>query len=669
MVSSLMISENTHNNDFNGIYRDILINVFLVTLILFVYLQVKDYEFINFDDNKYIYENRHVQRGLTPESILWAFTSTYAANWHPMTWLSHMLDVTLFGMNAGMHHLMNVLFHLFNSMLLYFIFQRMTGDRIKSFIVALLFSLHPLHVESVAWVAERKDVLSTFFWMVTMWYYVIYSERPGVKRYFLVLLFFIFGLMSKPMLVTLPFVLVLLDYWPLRRFSNSIGELKTESSRPKTRIKDLVLEKIPFFILTVGLSVVTFLVQKKGGAVVAMEFHSFDQRVANALVSYIGYIWKMLWPFKLSVLYPYPSSLPPLKTIGAGFLIIIITIVAIKLRKQNPYIIIGWLWFIGTLVPVIGLIQVGSQAMADRYTYVPLIGLFVIISWGMLDIFAKFRINQVTQGAIVTAILSFLLVLTWIQVQYWTNSITLFKHTVMVTSDNHEAYTNLGAAFQKLGRKSDAIKHYFEALWINPNDMKAHLNLGNELASQGRVDEAFDHYFEALCIKPDYALAHQNLGIAFTAQGKLDEAVEQYNKALFLNPDLLSAHVSLGYILERQGKIYDAIWSYFEALHIDPDLAVVHFNLGVALVKQRKFAEAVYHYSESLRLNPDDAEAHNNLGTALIRLGKIEKALDHFQEALRIKPDYVIAQNNLENTLEAQRKFLNQDVSNIGKKK
>ncbi len=383
--------------------REILICLFLVLATLTVYWQVGNYEFVNFDDDKYIIENFHVQKGLTRDSVIWAFTATHVSNWHPLTWLSHMLDFQLYGLNPSGHHLTNVFFHLVNTLLLFLVLKLMTGALWRSGLVAALFAVHPLHVESVVWVAERKDVLSTLFWMLTLWAYLGYTKRPGVKRYLVILLAFALGLMAKPMLVTLPFVLLLLDYWPLKRIElgqSAIGlpaasQPSTIANKPGAQAFRLLLEKTPMFVLAAVSSVVTFIVQKSGGAVGALETYPFKIRMANALLSYVIYLKKMIWPQNLAVFYPHPGqSLPMWQAAGAGLLLVVVSIAVIRAGRRYPYLPVGWLWYVGTLVPVIGLVQVGDQAMADRYTYVSLIGLFIVVAWGVPDVARSWRYGK-----------------------------------------------------------------------------------------------------------------------------------------------------------------------------------------------------------------------------------------------------------------------------------
>ena len=520
------------NNKVLNIRCDLLICLFLILATLSVYWQVRDYAFVNFDDNAYIYENPYVRAGLTRESIAWAFTAAHSSNWHPLTWLSHMLDVQLYGLNPGQHHLTNVLLHILNTLLLFFLLRRMTRALWPSSFVAALFALHPLHVESVAWVAERKDVLSTFFWVLTLHYYVRYVERPGRTAYLTTILLFIMGLMSKPMVVTLPFVLLLLDYWPLRRFSISDCRFPAEEQEksktcPRIRpgIKNLssaqtgdqktkIIEKFPFFALSAASSVVTFLVQQSAGATASMDIYPFYVRLANALVSYITYIVKMVYPYQLAVFYPHPGMRPWWEIAGASLLLISITVFVIRYAKSHPYLIVGWLWYMGTLVPVIGLVQVGLQAMADRYTYIPLIGLFIMMAWGVPDLAQKWRYGKLTMVTTAAVFVSLFTAASWLQTQHWANSVTLFQHSLEITQGSYKVHANLGNALARQGRLKEALKHYSQALRILP-DMAAevHNNIGAALIYNRKFKAAKPHIQEALRLAPGHVKAHKNLKI------------------------------------------------------------------------------------------------------------------------------------------------------------
>ena len=656
-----MTGKTPHKETFFNRRRDVLVCLFLVIAILVVYWQVGNHEFVNYDDDVYVTENRHVQDGLTLEGIVWSVTAAHASNWHPLTWLSHMLDCQIYGLNPGWHHLTNLLFHIVNTLLLFLVLRRMTGDLWRSAFVAALFALHPLHVESVAWVAERKDVLSTFCWMLTMWSYVWYVEHPGAKRYLLILLFFILGLMAKPMLVTLPFVLLLLDYWPLNRFQfeQSGGGSKLQAYRFRGIISQgslslrLVLEKTPFFILAAASSAVTFLVQQSGGAV--SDEYSISVRLANALVSYVGYIGKAIWPSNLAVLYPHPGMLPWWQVAGAGLLLVSISLLAIRAVRRHPYFAVGWLWYLGTLVPVIGLVQVGAQAMADRYTYVPLIGLFIMISWGVPELVERWRYRRVVLTISPAIILLFLMICTWFQAQNWRDSVVLYKHTLKNTANNYLAYYNLGETLAREGRSDEAISHFREALRIKPDYMEAHNNLGVALMYQGRLDEAISHFREALRIEPGVEETHYNLAVALFRHGKAKKAISHFREALRINSDYAEAHYDLGAVLVRQGRIDEAIVHFREALRIKPDYARAHYSMGIASIRQERIDEAISHFKEALRIEPGYVRAHYNLGVALMHQGRIDEAIVHFREALRIKPDYAAAYKNLQGALNIKK--------------
>jgi protein O-mannosyl-transferase len=582
-----MTAYNAHNKSSYKKRIDILICFLLVLITFCVYSQVKDHSFIDYDDDSYVTENSNVKKGLAKEGIIWAFKSTVVSNWHPLTWLSHMLDVQLFGMNSGAHHIINVLFHILNTLLLFLVFRRMTGEIWKSCFVAALFAFHPLHIDSVAWVAERKDVLSTFFWMLTMCSYALYAERSRRSMYLLSLLFFMLGLMSKPMLVTLPFVLLLLDYWPLRRF-----QFRCQDGSPNTQKKPVIIslirEKIPFFILSSASCIITFLVQKKGGAIGSLDLFPLKVRIANAIVSYVGYIGKMFWPVKLSVFYPHPGVLPVWKIIGACFLLVSISCLVIKYSRKYPWLTVGWLWYLGTLVPVIGFIQIGIQSMADRYTYIPLIGLFIMIAWGFPVVLSKWHYKRITIVPIAVTALSILTVTTWFQVRYWKDSITLFEHALEVTENNYVVHNNLGFA----------------------------------LKEEGRVAEAFKNYLAALRINPDFEMAHLNIGVVFAGRGDNESAIEHYNEALRIKPDFITAYINLGNARLRQGRIANANSHYLEALRLDPDSAQAYNGLGAVMIRTGRIEKAIEFFQKALQLKPGYKEAENNLKNTLAAIKK-----------------------------------------------
>lgn len=533
-------------------YFEPMICLILVLVTLAVYWEVQNHEFVVYDDNAYVGLNHHVQAGLTKKSVAWAFTTFDANFWQPLTWLSHMLDCQLFGLRAGMHHMINLLLHIGNSLFLFLVFKRMTGALWKSAFVAALFALHPLHVESVAWVAERKDVLSTFFWILTMLFYVRYVEKPGFMRYLLILTFFVLGLMTKPMLVTLPFILLLIDYWPLGRLPKGGAEKDLKSKPFKPVLFGLIIEKAPLFILAAVFSTIAFLAQ--GEAVQSLDDFQFKARVANALVSYVTYIGKMFWPNDLAVFYPYPQTLPVWQVIGSGLFLIILSVVIFRMCRRRPYAPVGWLWYLGTLVPVIGLVQVGNHAMGDRYTYIPIIGLFIIIAWGIPDLLGNrpYRKQVLTISA--GLLLLFFSVVTFFQVRHWKDSIALFSHAIDVTDDNWMAHNNIGFPLVQQGRNLEAITHFSEAVRIKPDYVEAHVNLANTFTLEGRFEEAMNHFNEALRIKPQDPEVRYNLGVALYKQGKLDDAITQFSKVVTLRPEDMEAQKALKALIAERGK-------------------------------------------------------------------------------------------------------------------
>jgi hypothetical protein len=544
-----------------------LICLALTILTIITFRQLKDCGFINFDDNIYVYENAYLQSGLNGNSIGQAFSSELvekSCNWHPVTWLSLMLDYQVFGLNPHGYHLINLLLHVMNTVLLFLVFHRMTKTLWQSAFVAALFAIHPLHVESVAWIAEHKDVLSTFFWMLTMGAYSYYAETPGFRRYFLVLLFFVLGLMAKPMLVTLPFVLLLLDYWPLQRFQKiqSDQKIKAEVSKymssDKQKIKSkkkhavkgslkvnkpadpkykwaliypLLWEKIPLFVLAILSSVVTYLAQQKGGAVRSIEAFPLSVRIGNAFVSYITYIGKMIWPSHLAVFYPHPELWEPWQVLGSVLLLITVTLAVFWMVKRSPYSAVGWLWYTGTLVPVIGIVQVGSQAMADRFTYIPLIGLFIMVASGVPELLKQWRYRKEVLFTLSVLSILGLCMITWTQVGYWQNSITLFDHTLRVTDHNSIAYSNLGIAYNSLGNYRQAIEDFNRAIEINPRLAAVYNNLGVAYNGLGNYRQAIKDLDRAIELDPCYAKAYYNRGVTYGRLGNDNIAFEDLKTA------------------------------------------------------------------------------------------------------------------------------------------
>ena len=571
--------------------KHVLIVLFLVVATLSVYMRAGGNGFVNYDDNRYVTANPHVATGITPGNVGWAFTTTTASNWHPLTWLSHMTDCQLYGLNPRWHHLTSVALHALNAVLLFLLLARMTHAPWRSAFVAALFALHPLHVESVAWVAERKDVLSTLFFLLTLLVYARYVERPGPARYVPVFCLYALGLMAKPMLVTLPCVLLLLDYWPLGRYrtanparpvlpgdGDSRGKLVNGSS-----VGRLVLEKVPLFLLAAASGMITVYAQKSGEALASLEVVPYGLRISNAFVAYVAYIGKMFWPAGLSVIYPLPPGVPLWQVAGAVLLLSGISILAILLRGSAPFLLVGWLWYLGTLVPVIGLVQVGIQAFADRYSYIPLIGLFMCIAWAVPEAASAGRRQRALLAASAALVLVVFAAATWRQTGFWKDSRKLFTHALAVTSGNYMAHLNLGTALAEQGNLAEAMDHYDAALRINPNLAIAHFNLGNGLLAQGRRAEAVSQYRAALRINPSYASAHYNLGVVMAGEGMSAEAIEHFSEAVRIKPDFAKAHVAWGLALSREGRLAEAVSHYYEALRLKPDDAEARKNLEYAL--------------------------------------------------------------------------------------
>jgi tetratricopeptide (TPR) repeat protein len=718
----------------------------LVAITVIAYAPVWHCDFVSLDDPIYVTGNPRVQGGLGWSAIAWAFTTSYANFWHPLTWLSLMLDVRLWGVNAGPLHVTNLLLHIGSTLILFLVMLRMTGAAGRSAFVAALFGVHPLHVESVAWISERKDALSTFFWMLTLLAYTWYvrgSEGPKVRpstrsgrgerveprrsvfAYIAMLAAFTLGLMAKPMLVTLPFVLLLLDVWPLGRLRmarrEGAGEVWTgracppkrwgwwreggrrpfdsRGATPPAQGKEaaggatwlaLVREKVPLFALAAAAGMIAFVVQRQGGAVPGLEAFPLANRAANALVAFWAYAIKMIWPSGLVPFYPYSPTIPVWPAVAALVALVGVSFGVIHAAPRRPYLAVGWFWYLGTLLPVVGLVQVGSHAMADRYTYVPLIGLFIMIVWLVPAPLAGARGRRVIVAAAVAALVA-CIVLTRAQVRTWKDSTTLWQHAVAVMPDNYFARNGLGLELSRQGRTaeamaqfvqssrlapgfpnahenvarlladqgktSEAIARYRQALQVAPDRFEAHNNLGNLLAGTGRIAEAIAEYKEALALRPDSSDAHYNLGNAFQDLGQWEQAAAQYRRTLELQPRSVAALNNLGLALERLGRADEAIAQYEASLRIDPKSVLAHGNLGRILAGAGRPGEAVAQYREALRDDPRDAQLHTDLGCALHDMGRLEEAVAEHEQAIRVKPDFADAHYNLANTLAALGRF------------
>jgi len=549
--------------------KSLLICLLLGLVTFAVFYQVHSFQFVNYDDGEYVQDNLNIRSGLIFKFIQWAFTSGYASNWHPLTWFSHMLDWKVFGANAGGHHIINLLFHIANVLLLFIILKRMTGAIWASAFVAGLFALHPLHVESVAWVSERKDVLSQFFGFLTIWAYVGYVNKNAISRYLLVCLFLGLGLMSKPTLVTLPFVLLLLDFWPLNRINS------------KGSIRPLIIEKIPLFLMAAASSVVTYLVQQEGGTFTPIPI---KLRIFNAAVSYVEYIKKMLWPDKLAYFYPHAGSGISISyfLICAG-LLLVITGLAFVFAKNHKYLLTGWLWFLGTLVPVIGLVQVGTQAMADRYSYISLTGLFIIIAFGLKEIFGK---QKILIGLVSISILFALGSKTYFQIPYWKDSKSLFEHALKVTDNNYKAHLGMTDVLLKEGNVTEANYHMREAVRIRPDFVETLNDAGSFHYKTGRLDDAIDCYKMALAINADDPEVNANIGIALATKGDYAQAAQHYRIAL-KKINTPAVHNNMGYALANMGKLDDAIEEFKIALELNPEYKSAKANLEIFTKKKQ----------------------------------------------------------------------------------
>jgi tetratricopeptide (TPR) repeat protein len=626
-----MTTKKTQKNYAFSIPCELIVCLLLVLVTLSVYWQVRRHVFVNFDDPAYISENSYVKAGLTLKSLRWAFSFDHKNKtyWHPLTWLSHMGDVQLYGMNAGSHLLTNVFLHILNSLLLFFLLRQMTGDLWPSALVAVLFALHPLNVESVAWVAARKNMLSTFFWMLTLWAYTIYSKQPELGKYLFLLLVFVLGLMAKPMLVTLPFVLLLLDYWPLNRF----GFAGRYGDHKKWPVLHLVVEKIPLLLLSAVSIYLSSFSLKQQGSFISTASVPMVLRISNAVVSYTGYIGKMIWPHNLSVYYPYPKLLPAWQIIGAGAVIVGITVLVLRVYRTKPYFSMGWLWYLGTLVPVLGLVQAGIwPSMADRFGYIPLIGLFIMIAWGGAEVLSGWRFKRVTPAA-AAVLVSVFAVTTWLQTGYWKNSITLFEHAIDVNSNNALAHNNLGAALRKQDRVADAIGHYDWALMLKPDYAAAHYNLGIALMRIGRFDEATSHFQRAQQLKPDSPIVYRNLKKALAAQRVMNRKMSEIQAALKLAPENVTLYLKMGNLYERKGDLDSAISQYKMALSHQPDFSPVLNNLAIAYAIKGEYDKALSAFKKRIALQPDDADAHYAIARILARQNKVEESIDWLKKA------------------------------------
>ena len=642
------IGEMIHNYFKKIIFqKPFLLAALLIIAVLTAYWQTKDFGFVNYDDNIYVYDNKNIQEGITIESLKWAFTASYEASWQPVVWLSYLLDYQLHGMNPGWSHLINVFFHIVNTLLLFFLLKRITGALYRSVIVASLFALHPIHVESVVWITERKDVLCVFFWMLTIWGYIHFLKRPGWLRYAVMFFLLTMSLMTKPMPVTLPFTLLLLDFWPLCRIDFT-------SAKPAAQLREkmagvpffgrggalfatfaslyvftrrnlhLFFEKLPLFVPVIISSIITIQVSKSGSAIPSLEIFPLRVRIENAVFSYICYLKKMIWPFDLAVFYPHPGNLPFGKVAASLVFILVATIGALAAVHKRPWLFTGWFWYLGTLVPVIGILQIGGYAMADRFAYIPFIGVYIIIAWEFRLLFSHSKLKIYSIMVPIFFLLTLSLI-TWNQITYWSDSIRLFEHALDVTSRNAIAHNNLGVA----------------------------------LRESKKLDEAYAHFLKALQIDPELAITYNYMGIALAAKGETDTAIRCYEEAIRLDPEFSEAYNNLGILLFQKKKLKEAIIHFQTALKKMPDNAEMQHNLSVILQHRQKIDTAIKKIEDDLGEVPDNPIGYIHLGKMYVEKGENDKAILNFQKALALQPEFRPALQALADVYKSRNDYSN----------
>ncbi len=637
----------------------LLLLLLLITATLAAYWPVTTYPFLELDDNIYVTKNHHVRSGITIEGIKAAFSFTTASEkvyYHPLSILSHMLDVQLFGLKPTAHHLMNVIYHILNSILLFFFLKQATGAVYRSAMVAILFALHPLNVESVAWIAERKNLISTGFWFLSCLAYVHYSRRSTIRNYIPVFVGMLLGLLAKPMLVTLPFAFLLMDFWPLKRIQFSVSDISprlVKAGLSPTLIHSIAIllkEKIPLFLLSAAWVYIATLSAEKAGQIISTQVFPLTLRIQNALYSYFAYILKIFFPFDLAVFYPFPAQAYPVwQLLGALLFVLLITSSIIGLIRSAPYLFTGWCWFLGTLVPVLGIKQQGLwPAMADRWTYLPAVGIFIMIAWGLHQIYSKTRSPQ--QILLPLAILSLLFMAfqTRIQLGFWKDDLSLAGHSLKVTRQNHVAHHLLGLALLAKDQKTEGIKHVYEAVKIGPQYNTPRITLGGILAESGKPEQAIEQLQIALRINPNVALAHNNLGVAYKKMGKLDRAGECFEKALQLDPYFTDAHNNIANILKMQKRLDEALQFYQRALRIDNGIPEIHNNIGNTFLALHRLEEAITHYRQAIQISPNQPVFYANLAEALLNKGDISGAISNYLIAEKYAPDNLSIQKRLD---------------------
>jgi len=655
-------------------HRSGLICVVLVLMTLAAFWSVLRCDFVRYDDDRYVTENAYIKGGLTAESAIQAFTKPHYFMWHPLTTLSYLLDYELFALNPAWYHLVNLAFHLANVLLLFGVLGKLTGAVWPSAFVAAVFAVHPLQADSVAWIAERKNVLSGFFWLLTMAAYARYADRPGIGGYLLVFACLCLGLMAKPTVVVLPFVLLLLDYWPLDRLQwpgkngpSDPRRSKSKQIRPKYAPALLLAEKVPMLIAAAAVSIATVVTTRAGGVLPELASVPLSSRLANALISYFTYIEKLIWPSGLAVFYPHPgANFSAPRLIVSIIALVLISTCCLYFGRRRKYLIVGWLWYLGTLVPVIGLIQAGAQARANRYMYLTMVGLLVIIAWTAGDILAKRGIRPLLPAAAAAVMLSAAVVCASVQVGHWRNGLALFKRAVEVTDNNYIMHNNYANRLKDAGEIDLAIEHYTKCLFLKPDSAEAHNNLGNALADIGRPKEAIANYERAIQLAqqdtsgqyppPGLAEAHHNLANALRGQRQFPQACEHYNAALKFKPDNLDTLGALALTFDAMQKYDDVVGCYSRMLEIDPDHIIAHGRLGMALAKKGNLDKAIDEFRFVLSRRPDDVEMHCNLGILLEQQNKTDEAIKEYRWALEINRNDPKAKQLFQAAMEKQKK-------------
>lgn len=630
--------------------KNLIVSLALTLITLAIYAQVVGFDFINIDDDIYIVENPFVSRGVNFNNFKWALTAFHASNWHPLTWMSHQLDSNFFALNAGGHHAVNVGFHIVNSILLFFVVNKLTGAFWKSAIVAAVFAVHPAHVESVAWIAERKDVLSTLLWLGATWFYIRYARNTKETNfYWLAVVSFALGLAAKPMLVTLPFTLILLDYWALERF---------DKWNPQNLLP-LVKEKIPFFALTAASIVITILAQGTSGAIQSTELISIPDRLQNAVLACAKYVVMLFYPANLGIWYPFDNNFNSIQVAASTILLIAVTAFCVWQIRTRKYLFVGWFWFLGTLVPVIGILQVGRQALADRYTYVPYIGLTIAAVWLLGEVFERLKLNKNAVAAICGICLIVFSIVSFRQVSYWRNSETLFTRTLAVTSKNYFVENNFCNYLEKKNRLDEAAAQCRAAIEHDPTLAAAYNTYGTVLMKQNKPAEAKRNFEKTLELDPNYTLAQANLIVLEINQGNLETAWQNLSKAIaadknnfFDSSRLVDAYSSIAVAAMRQKRHAAAEEFFKKALELTPNNLDFRRNLALSLHLQGKSAEGIKTLEEVIRQNPNFPEAHNTLGLIYAEQNRKQEAIAQFQKALRINPNFAPARSNLKKAME-----------------